>query len=76
MWAEKGEKNNSYFLGLEKKNQECNVIRRLMDEKGEMIHGKKEVLTVVASFYNKLYRSQEINDCDIEAYMDDIKLPQ
>jgi hypothetical protein len=36
-WVEYGEKNNSYFLGLEKQRQIKKSINKLIDENNEII---------------------------------------
>jgi hypothetical protein len=42
-WVEYGEKNNSYFLGLEKQRQIKKSINKLIDENNEKITFKREI---------------------------------
>ena len=43
-WVELGEKNNSYFLGLEIKRQAKKSINKLKDENGDIICEQTELL--------------------------------
>ena len=54
-WIEKGEKNNAYFLGLEKSNQTKKTILKLKNDKGQIITDKAEIIKVEKLYYEKLY---------------------
>lgn len=57
-WIEKGEKNNKYFLGLEKSRQNKKVILKLKDDNGNIVSNQSEILKIERSFYAKLYAEE------------------
>jgi hypothetical protein len=44
-WVEYGEKNNSYFLGLEKQRQIKKSINKLINENNEIITDQMHILS-------------------------------
>ena len=54
-WVELGERNNSYFYGLEKKRQVKKSINKLKGENGELISDQAELLGKIKNYYEKLY---------------------
>jgi hypothetical protein len=65
--VEFGEKNNGYFLGLEKKRQIKKSITKLLDDEGNMITNQRDILDKIKYYYKKLYTStspdkQNLND--------------
>lgn len=52
---QEGERNSTYFFGLEKRNSEKNVLRKLTID-GALSEDSKIISTFVASFYNNLYK--------------------
>jgi hypothetical protein len=50
-----GEKNNSYFLGLEKQRQVRKSISKLLDENNKVIKEQGEILNTIKDYYEKLY---------------------
>jgi hypothetical protein len=48
-WVEFGEKNNAYFLGLEKKRQIKKSITKLLDDEGNIITNQRDILVIVSS---------------------------
>jgi HEPN domain-containing protein len=50
-----GEKNNSYFLGLEKQRQVKKSISKLLDENNKVIKEQREILNAIKDYYEKLY---------------------
>ena len=70
---EDGEKNTKYFLSLEKNRQENNTIQSLKIGNTK-VTGNSRVLREVTSFWENIYKSQEVNDQDIEEYLADISL--
>ena len=54
-WYEKGEKNNKYFLSLEKNNTMKTCIRRLVNKHGEEITNSKAIMAELKGFYQDLY---------------------
>ena len=66
-WVEFGEKNNAYFLGLEKKRQIKKSITKLLDDEGNIITNQRDILDKMKYYYKKLYTStnpdkQNLND--------------
>ena len=55
IWIEQGEKNNAYFLGLEKSRQTKKTILKLKDEKGNIVTDQEQIIKIERSFYEKLY---------------------
>ena len=58
-WVELGEKNNSYFLGLEKQRQVKKSISKLLDEHNKVIKEQGEILNTIKDYYEKLYTSKK-----------------
>lgn len=54
-WVEEGEKNTSYFLKLEKRNQKLKCIAKLQAKNGETITNQDDILREEMSFYQTLY---------------------
>ena len=50
---ELGEKNNSYFLGLEKKRQAKKSINKLKDENGDIICEQTKLLKEIKRYYEQ-----------------------
>ena len=65
-WVEHGEKNNKYFLNLEKKNYNVKYIKKLITEKSVIITKPDEILQEEKKFYEDLYTSK-IDQCDADA---------
>ena len=59
-WMEYGEKNNKYFLGLEKRNREKKNINCLKNAQGILINEKNNVLKELVHYYETLYRNNEL----------------
>ena len=57
-YVEEGEKNTKYFLNLEKMNYNSTHIKLLLDEKGNEITNRDEILEQEKSFYQNLYTSK------------------
>ena len=57
-WVEYGEKNNSYFLGLEKQRQIKKAINKLIEENNEIITDQMHILSTIKSYYEKLYTTK------------------
>ena len=54
-WYEKGEKNNKYFLGLEKSRSNKNCIRKLINKQGQVVTNSKAIMAELKGFYHKIY---------------------
>ena len=73
-WIEKGEKNNSYFLRLEKIHQTTNVIKKLKGDNSE-IYENNEVLKCMCDFYENLYKCSNIDQDNIDRFLEEIHTP-
>lgn len=62
-WVEDGEKNTSYFLKLEKRNQKLKCITKLCTDSGDIISEPEAILQEEKSFYQRLY-SKADSICD------------
>jgi hypothetical protein len=56
-----GEKNNSYFLGLEKKRQVKKSINKIKNENNDIATKQSEILEIIKTYYEKLYSSNKPN---------------
>ena len=73
-WIEKGEKNNTYFLRLEKIHQTTNVIKKLKGDNSE-IYENNEVLKCMCDFYENLYKCSNIDQDNIDRFLEEIHTP-
>ena len=55
-WYEKGEKNNKYFLNLEKSNKEKSCLRKVLKSDGTIAVNPKSIMSELESFYSNLYK--------------------
>ena len=72
--VELGEKNNSYFLGLEKQRQVKKSISKLLDENNKVIKEQGEILNTIKDYYEKLYTSKKTDEISSKEYIFDTKL--
>ena len=70
-YVEDGEKSTSFFLGLEKKRQKDNTIE-VIKYNNDTYTSTQDLLDVVASFYEELYRSCKPNRNDISDYLQNL----
>ena len=76
-WYEKGEKSNSYFFNLEKRNKSKTHVKCLLDEKTDIVtHNHNLIMESLKSFYKTLYTRKS---CKTEKqcfeYLDKINTP-
>ncbi len=69
-WIEQGERNSKYFLGLENKRQNHNVIRKLQEDCGNKICNDDDILVEMTKFYEQLYTSANVSNEEINKYME------
>ena len=62
-WYEKGEKNNKYFLNLERNNKRKSTIRKVEFADGNVTTNPKKIMDELYSFYSDLY--SETNQSEI-----------
>ena len=63
-WHEKGERNNKYFLNLEKRNHSRKLVSKLKLQNGSVITNQFDILEEQSKFYNSLYNSQQSDNVD------------
>ena len=73
-WVEFGEKNNSYFLGLEKQRQVKKSINKLKGENGEILTDQSDILSNIREYYKKLYSTQNPDKTSSDKYIFETKL--
>ena len=57
-WIENGERNNKYFLGLEKSNYNKKIILSLKDENGLICTKQNEIMDIQVKLYKNLYKEK------------------
>ena len=73
-WIEQGEKSTSYFLNLEKTRQNNNRITKLIDINSKrQYNSDKDILKHCASFYSKLYTSNNPRQDHIDEYLAELQ---
>ena len=70
-----GEKNTNFFLSLEKKHQANNTIRELKTSRGNKIIENGDILNAMCDFYSNLYETKNIDDADIDDYLNSTNTP-
>ena len=60
-WYEFGEKNNKYFLNLEKRNHRKKHITSLKNEDGSVLRNAKQIHEEEESFFKDIYKSKNIS---------------
>ena len=60
-WYEFGEKNNKYFLNLEKRNHRKKHITALKNEDGFILRNAKQILAEEENFFKNIYKSKTIS---------------
>ena len=73
-WIADGEKNTKFFLSLEKAHQQNNTIRELKTRDGNVFENGN-ILNTMCNFYSNLYTSNNIDDADIDSYLQRIETP-
>jgi hypothetical protein len=68
-WVELGEKNNSYFLGLEKKRQVKKSINKMKNENNDIATKQGEILEIIKTYYKKLYSSNKPDKHMLQKYI-------
>ena len=55
-WYEKGEKNNKYFLNLQKSNKNKSCLWKILKSDGTIAVGPKAIMSELEFFYSNLYK--------------------
>ena len=64
-WYEMGERNNKYFLNLEKSNKKKTSVRKIFTSEGSLTHDPDKIMTELESFYSNLYDGNSCADPDM-----------
>ena len=79
-WYEKGEKNNKYFLGLEKSRKMKNCIRKLhvVNKHGQTVTNSKAIMIELRRFYEDLYDNKDsgIDNDDLQSFDQSLNIPK
>ena len=77
-WYEKREKNNKYFLGLEKSRNKKNCIRKLVNKRGQAVTNSKVIMTELRSFYEDLYdnKDSDVDNDDGQFFEQSLNIPK
>ena len=74
-WIEEGERNTSYFLGLEKHYKSKNVIRKVA-EQTKSVYSDNDILKEICTFYENLYQWKQINNNEINLYLSELEFDE
>ena len=76
-WYEMGEKNNSYFLGLEKTNKALSTVKRLTNN-GDDITDPIEINLLIKEFYRNLYAQNavELQNDNAKQFLENMHIPK
>ena len=71
-WYELGEKNNKYFLNLEKSNKKKSSVRKIITSDGKLTNNPKTIMNELESFYADLYDDSSYypSDSAISTFLD------
>ena len=72
-WYEKGEKNNKYFLNLEKSNKKRSSVRKIFLDDGKLTTNPKTILSELEFFYSNLYKDHSCHTSESTFF--DIEVP-
>jgi len=76
-WYEFGEKNNKYFLTLEKRNKAKTHIKKLLHINNEEITNEVEILKMIENYFSKLFEKKSektIEECD--RFLEEFPVPK
>ena len=68
-WVELGEKNNSYFLGLEKVRAKAKIMEQVKDENGQILTDQRDIQNRQRHYFENLYK-RKINEDGMETKID------
>ena len=73
-WYEKGEKNNKYFMNLEKSNKKKSCVRKIFTSDETLKINPKTILSELELFYSKLYKTKndEESERKLSSLLDDL----
>ena len=75
-WYEMGEKNDKYFLNLEKHNKKKSSIQKIFTTEGKLTNDPKKIMNELESFYSHLYDGSYCADSETISFLNDtFKVP-
>ena len=72
-WYEKGEKNNKYFLNLEKSNKKKSCVRKIVTGDGTITADPKTIMSELELYYSNLYSEENSGHSPELSFLDDLK---
>ena len=72
-WYEKGEKNNKYFLNLEKSNKKKSCVRKIVTGDGTITANPKTIMSELELYYSNLYSEENSGHSPELSFLDDLK---
>jgi len=73
-WIKEGEKNTTFFLGLEKTRQTKKAINELYDKNGKSTTDQNEIMEIEVDYYKKLYKSTNPDNDKLKKYIENTKV--
>ena len=74
-WVAEGEKITKYFCSLEKRNfisKQMKKEKKKVDKNGSVLEEPNAIMNEVQCFYERLYKSRDVEDCEINELMSEI----
>ena len=71
-WIGEGEKVSKYFCSLEKRHFVSKIMKKLVNDQGQEIYEHSEIKEEVQNFYESLYKSQDVEECEIRELIKNI----
>ena len=73
-WIEEGEKNTSFFLGMEKSNAKRKTISALKDKAGQTVTNQNEILNLLLGHFTNIFSKNQESE-NVDYFCEDIVLP-
>ena len=73
--AAEGEKITKYFCSLEKRNfisKQIKKKKKIADKNGSVLEEPNVIMNKVQCFYERLYKSRDVEDCEINELISEI----
>ena len=78
VWAELGEHNNSFFLGLETVRAKAKIMEQVKDENGHILTNQNDIQKRQRQYFANLYKrkiDEDVMANKIDNFMDDCNIP-
>ena len=70
-WVAEGEKITKYFCSLEKRHFISKKMKKI-DKNGSVLEESNAIMNEVQCFYERLYKSRDVEDCEIYELISEI----